>query len=378
MSLISCTRYLFPEAAVADRLAALPSIAGKLKNAAECGSRPSAVYSGYATNPQQLYRVLAGAPVYPWLDLLLESLEYCIKHGWYANKIMTSDRQNFRGVIAELHVAEHFLLRGGDLEPEPERGAARADLRLVIEGVELIIEVVAPIELAPLSDFFETMGDTLKNLDEPYDFRGRVALRQLETFSADGQLLHLNPIVLAKQLFETSLVQDFAAETAAMMAAGDPFRIDRPVPELNLCVTADFPDVDRSPGGPVREIALDLPGLSGYAPEAVFDNILGKVRKKARRRQAGDIDMLRLLVVDVSTGEVSSELGHAWYRPWFQQMFRDRLGPHVGVDYDGIALVEPRAWGAELILHELLFEDERLTRAVADKLFDVRAAGVTV
>ncbi len=177
MSLIPRTRYLSPEAAVAGRLAALPLIAGKLKNAAERDSRPSAAYSGYATNPRQLYRVLAGAPVYPWLDLLLESLDYCIEHGWYANKIMTADRQNFRGVIAELHVAEHFLLRGGDLEPEPERRAARADLQLVIARVELIIEVVAPIKLAALSAFFETMSDTLKNMDEPYDFRGRVALR---------------------------------------------------------------------------------------------------------------------------------------------------------------------------------------------------------
>lgn len=317
--------------------------------------------------------MLAAAPVYPWLDRLLDSLEFCIERGWYSKRIMTSDRQQFRGAIGEPHIAEHFLLRDAEIEPEPESTGGRADLRVIIGGVEAIVEVVAPIEWAALSDFSGTVGDALKNLDAPYDFCGRVALRQLNRFSTAGQLLHLNPIVLAKQLAGTTVVQDVAADTAATLAAGEPFWIDRPVPELNLRVTADFADIERSTHGPVREIALELPGLSGYPPEAVFDNILAKVRKKARLRQAGDsdTDALRLLVVDVSTGEVSAELRHDWYRERFERMFHKRLGPLVGTDYDGIALVEPRAWGEQLILHHLLHEQNRLTRAMAGRLFEV-------
>jgi hypothetical protein len=119
--------------------------------------------------------------------------------------------------------------------------------------------------------------------------------------------------------------------------------------------------------------------LSGYAPEAIFDNILGKVRRKAKRRQAGDIDgdVFRLLVVDVSSGEVPSELRNAAYRARFERMFRERLGPLIGTDYDGIALVEPRGWGKELNLYQLLFEDTRLTHAVAGQLFEIAPAAGT-
>lgn len=373
MSTISRTRYLFPEAAVTARLATLPAIARKLRNAAERDTLPSTAFPGYATNPRQLYRVLAGAPVYPWLDRLLGSLEFCMEHGWYSSRIMTSDRQQFRGAIGEAHVAEHFLLRGGELEPEPESADGRADLRVILDGVEAIVEVVAPIEWGALNDFFETVGDALKNLDESYDFRGRVGMTQLDTFGVDGELLYLNPIVLAKQLAGTTIVQDIAVETAAMLSAGEPFQIERAVPDLNVRVTADFTEVERATTEPARMITFDLPGLSGYAPEAVFGSILGKVRKKAQQRQAGDahIDALRLLVVDISTGEVAAEFRQDWYRAEFERMFRARLGALVGVDYDGIALVEPRGWGEQLILHQLLHEDERLTRAAAEQLFEL-------
>lgn len=52
-------------------------------------------------------------------------------------------------------------------------------------------------------------------------------------------------------------------------------------------------------------------------------------------------------------------------------MFRERLAPLVGVDYDAIALVEPRTWGQQLARHHLLFADDRLTRAAAARLFEL-------
>lgn len=107
---------------------------------------PSTAFAGYGTNPRQLYCVLAAAPVYAWMDKLLDAIESCARCGWWSNRIMTSDYEQFRGALAELHVAEHFLLRGAQIEPEPAVGAGRADLRVRLDGLEVVIEMIAPIE----------------------------------------------------------------------------------------------------------------------------------------------------------------------------------------------------------------------------------------
>jgi hypothetical protein len=320
--------------------------------------------------------VLAAAPSYSWLDGLLNSLEFCIKRGWWSRGILSSDRQQFHGATSELQVAEHFLLSGAEIEPQPKRATGLADLRVVLGDVEAIVEMVAPIEWPALNSVFSAVGDALKNLDAPYDFCGDVTLRQLDRFDADGLLLRLNPIVLEKQLAHSTIAQDIVAETAARLIAGKPFQRDSPVSELNLRVSVDFPDVERSQNGPARSVTFQGPTRSGYPPEAVFDHILDKVRKKAQQQQAGDASTgaTRLLVVDISTSEISNELPCDWYRERFAQMFQTRLEPLVGIDYDGIALVEPRAWGEQVILHNLIYDDERLKRATAERFFALAPA----
>lgn len=141
------------------------------------------------------------------------------------------------------------------------------------------------------------MRGALKHLDAPYDFSGRVELRQLERMDATGGLVYLTPSLLARELERTSAIHELAADTAEALAVGEPFRFERPLPELNLRAIVDFPDVERSTDGPAREITLEPPGLTGYAPEAVFDNVFAKVRKKPQKRQAGDTgaEAVRLL-----------------------------------------------------------------------------------
>jgi hypothetical protein len=287
--------------------------------------------------------------------------------------MLTSDRQQFRGAIAELHVAEHFLLRDFALEPEPAVGDGRADLHIATDERKAIVEIIAPIELKALNDFFEMCGDVAKHLDVAYDYRGRVEMSQLETFDESGELLHVNPIVLAKQLAQMNAVNDFAAAFAEQLVGGNAFTIDTPVVELNIRLVADFGDITPSAfGAPAREIALALPGLSGYAPEAIFDNILRKLSNKGRGRQAGEHEAggpLRVLIADLSTAEVSSEWQNAGYRSRFERMAEERLGPLVGPDYDAVALVEPRGWGEQLCVYRLLYEDERLAAADIEELF---------
>lgn len=314
-------RYLFDTAAAADRLDRLPAVADRL-SVADDETQKSSAFPGHATNPRQLYRILAGAPVYPWLDKLLNSLEVALSRGWWSRHILSSDRQQFRGAIAELHAGEHFLLRGFELDPEPEIGKGRADLHVITGELKAIVEVVAPIELKALNDFFDTCADVAKNVDIPYDYRGRIGMGQMAMFSESGILLHLNPIDLAKQLSQATAVDEFAAEVAEHLVTGQPFQVDQRLPELNISLVADFTDVAPSKyGGPAREIALHLPGLSGYAPEANFDNILRKVSRKATGRQAGEHQAggpRRLLIADLSTGEVSSEWRHDAYRSRFR------------------------------------------------------------
>jgi hypothetical protein len=372
MAQIPRTRYLFDTVAVAERLRALPAVREKLR-VADDETQESTAFPGHATNPRQLYRVLAAAAVYPWLEKLLDSLEFALRRDWWYRRILSSDRQQFRGAIAELHAAEHFLLRGFDLRPEPEVGEGRADLHVGAGDLETIVEVVAPIELKALNDFFDTCRDVGKHLDVPYDYCGRIAMGQLDTFSESGELLHLNPIVLARQLTQTTAVNSFAAQVAGGLVAGQPFQVDQLVPDLNVRLVAEFADITPAKySAPTREIALSLPGLSGYAPEAIVDNILGKVNDKARGRQAGEYEAGgpgRLLIADLSTGEVSSEWQNAWYRRRFERMAQERLGPLVGPAYDAIALVEPLRWGEQLSVYRLLYDDERLTADELERLF---------
>ena len=97
-----------------------------------------------------------------------------------------------------------------------------------------------------------------------------------------------------------------------------------------------------------------------------------KVSDKARRRQAGEYEAGgpgRLLIADLSTGEVSSEWQNAWYRRRFERMAQERLGPLVGPAYDVIALVEPLRWGEQLSVYRLLYDNERLTADEVERLF---------
>jgi hypothetical protein len=366
------TGYLFDAAAVGERLDKLPQVTKRLR-VADVETQRSTAFPGHRTNPRQLYRVLAAASVYPWLGKLLNSLELALSNGWWSRHILSSDRQQFRGAIAELHAGEHFLLRGFDLEPEPEVGDGRADLRVKAGEVEAIVEVVAPIELKALNDFFDTCADVAKNVDKPYDYRGRIGMGQIDMFSESGKLLHLNPIDLAKQLAQTATVHDFAVDVEKHLLAGQPFQIDQQLPELNISLVADFAEITSSThGGPAREIILDLPGLSGYAPEAIFNNLLRKVRRKAGDRQAGEHQVggpRRLLIADLSTGEVSSEWRHDAYRCRFERMAQEQLGPLVGPSYDAIALVEPRGWSEPSSVYRLQYDDERVGHDELERLF---------
>jgi hypothetical protein len=121
---------------------------------------------------------------------------------------------------------------------------------------------------------------------------------------------------------------------------------------------------------PARWGVASPPGLSGHAPEGMFDRLVHcRVRRKAAKGQAPRSGLARisLLVVDLARAELTSELTHSGYRARFEETLRERLGADL-LGYDLIAFCESRGGAARLQLHFLMSEDD-VEPAAGEALF---------
>ena len=115
---------------------------------------------------------------------------------------------------------------------------------------------------------------------------------------------------------------------------------------------------------PARRGWITSPGVSGYAPEAVFEHIVGgPVRSKAAKAQGprSGAAPLSMLVVDLGHSGLRSELEDAAYRRRFRGAL-DRALPTYEGGYDVLAFCESR--GGALRLH-WLFGQPGARRAAA-------------
>lgn len=140
---------------------------------------------------------------------------------------------------------------------------------------------------------------------------------------------------------------------------------------LNIRVRLEVEEVGQSRERlPARWGAISPPGLSGYAPEGMFDRLVHRrVRRKAANGQAPQSGLapISLLVVDLARAELTSELTHAGYRARFEETLRERLGAGL-LGYDLIAFCESRPSPAKLQLHFLMSESA-VDPAVGEALF---------
>ena len=365
--------FLFDPADVAKVLDRLPHLRAAIPKAAQEGE-DSVAFHGMRKSERQLYRVLSNVH-YEHLDALLRSLDFCIGGGFTQPGILrTRARSAFAAALSEVHVAEHLLGRGFEVEgldiekeadPVPELVARK-------DSLVIAVEVYAPLELEGLGELMDGLTSGLKNFDLPLDYRFEV---RVEQFDAEHRLLFIHPGELARGLDRKTrerVVTRLLDEVERQLRAGEhDVRVAHEERLLNIRVRVEVEDVAQSRERlPARWGVSSSPGLSGYAPEGMFDRLVHRrVRRKAAKGQAprSGLAPISLLVVDLSRAELTSELSHSGYRARFEETLRERLGDDL-LGYDLIAFCESRAEAATLQLHFLMSEDA-LDPAAGEALF---------
>jgi hypothetical protein len=272
----------------------------------------------------QLYRVFANVH-YEHLDALLRSLDFCIGRGFtQPTMLRTRARSAFAAAVSEVYTAEHLLNRGFGVEGlESEKGAHTVpELVARKDSLAIAVEVYAPLEWEGLGELMDDLTSGLKNLDLPLDYRFEARVEQLAQCDAKHRLLLIHPGTLARGLdgkTRERIVTALLDEVERRLSAGERevrvAHVERP---LNVRVRVELEEVEQTRGRlPARWGVFSPPGLSGYAPEGMFDRLVHRrVQRKAAKGQAprSGLAPLSLLVVDLARAQLTSELSHSGYR----------------------------------------------------------------
>jgi hypothetical protein len=371
---MSRSTYLFDPDGVRKLLNELPDLCRGLGDPVQEGES-SISFPAARKSERQIYRVLSNVHC-PHLAALARSLNFCIARGFSQPTILrTRDRSAFQSALSELHIAEHLLLRGFEIEgldlqkgsdPVPEFITRRS-------GLTIAVEVYAPREWEGLTGLMDNLLDAVKNLDLPFDYSFAVRVEQLQKFDAHHRLLFVHPGELARALDSSrggGVLEPLIAEVKKRLEAGETaLHVAHNERELNLRIMVDVEEVAKSGQRlPTRWGVISPPNLSGYAPEAMFDRLTHRrVRAKASKGQASGLAPISLLVVDLAHAELSSELVHDAYRAKFEQVVRKRLGSGLP-DYDAIALCQWHSWGEQTQLRFWIQQDG-LAAAVREGVF---------
>lgn len=371
--------FLFDPSRVADELAARPHLKAALGDPHQQGEQ-SAHFPGYRKSPLQIYRVLANLH-YEHLEAFVDRLDFCFGHGYEQPKLIrTGGRAEFASALSELQVAEHFLLRCFEVAGfDATKGSDPVpDLLVQGKGLRALVEVYRPVEGEGLDELERDVTDAMKNLDVPFEYLWRWDVTQINDFDLSGsrpRLLHLHPEPLSDAVERdnrrAALVHPLVDELRQRLVAGEqpPLEAATTHPDMNVRLTLTIEEA--APRDvPARDGIVSGPGLSGYAPEAMFERLVKeKVRDKAGKRQArSEGKALEILVADVSGSKLESELRHEdYYRPRFLEMLKEL----DDLSYDAIVFCEPAGWGKELLAHFAVFEDVAMTKDELGQLFNV-------
>jgi hypothetical protein len=368
--------FLFDPADVAKVLDRLPHLCAAIPDPAREGQE-SVALQGMRKSERQLYRVLSNVH-YEHLDALLRSLDFCIGRGFtQPTMLRTRARSAFAAAVSEVYVAEHLLSRGFEVEGLESEKEADTVPELVArkDSLTIAVEVYAPHEWGGLAELMDELTSAVKNLDLPLDYRFEARVEQLEQFDAEHRLLLIHPGELARGLdgkTRERIVTPLLNEVERRLSAGErEVRAAHEERPLNIRVRVELEDVEQTRERlPARWGVSSPPGLSGHAPEGMFDRLVHRrVRSKAGKGQAprSGLAPISLLVVDLARVQLTSELSHSGYRARFEETLRERLGDDL-LGYDLIAFCESRAVPARLQLHFLMSE-HAIDAAAGEALF---------
>jgi hypothetical protein len=211
----------------------------------------------------------------------------------------------------------------------------------------------------------------LKNLDVGYGYDFTVNTRQLEHFGANDRLLILHPGELAATLTPTireQVIADLIGELSAKLDGTQPeLHVERDLRDHNIKASIALDSIANSCERlPIRSGLISGPPVTGYAPDAMFDRLVGRTRQKAQKGQAVGYAPISGLLVDLSVSELTRELDHPVYRDKFLNILATRLGSVER--YDLVAFCDGPAWRRELRLH-FLVSGERMPADLPRQLF---------
>lgn len=370
--------FLFSPKEVEGELASRPHLKAALGDPRLEGE-PSEHFAGYRKSPLQIYRVLANVH-YEHLKALVDSLDSCIGRGYEQPRLIrTRGRGDFGSAVSELLVAEHFLLQGFRVKGfDTERGSEPVpDLLVEEEEMRALVEVYSPHEWLALDDLQRDVHEAMQNLDVPFEYHWSWNVEQLAHFdptSPTPRLLFLHPDVLGDAVeadnARAALVHPMLNQVVAGLLAGDKTTIvaEKDLPEMNVHLRLAIEEAAPRTDAPAREGTHGGPSLSAYRPEAIFEAIVKRTKKKAGRRQAlSDGSALEVLVVDLARAKIESELVHDTYKRMFLETLRQKFPGEI--PYDVIAFCTARSPGKGLQTHFVVRDQTHVPNEQINRLF---------
>jgi hypothetical protein len=337
--------YLFDPELVANRLRDLPGIAAILRDPYQEGV-PSLAFPKRRKTRREIVRVIGRHNLYDHLDRLLNEFEELLDRGWTTHQLKASSLDEFGSLVSEVLVARHFAGQGLDLAPTVGQTITGVKPEFYVSDGTMTagIEVFQPRDWQLIDAFIRKGTQLLVDADIPFDFGAGLELRLEHHFDENGQLVHPHPDLLEAGLAAagSGFFEKLARELERLAPSALTLIVARA--DVNLEFEASIEMIEPSQGDePARGVSHGW-SVSAYVPEAIFHDILEKVRDKAGRRQAGQpgSQHARLLAVDLSTSPIKPHLYDTPRQTVYLDDVRDTLGSSVAAgDYDVIALCDP-------------------------------------
>ncbi len=360
--------YLFNPQDVIQTLADNRFLKSKLKNPDKDGII-SESFPDLRKTQREIYRIITNQH-YEHLKILLSNLDFCISCGWQNPKLLqTSSKHEFDSLVSELLVATHFAKNGYKISNfDHNKGKNRVpDLIASTDSVSVVMEIYSPRDWDGLEYYFEDLRLSLLHLDLPYDFNFKLKSKLVRNFDDDGKLLYFDPWsfseVYTDKTVRSQRITIIVSEIINSFKSNRK-KIQYDVKELNhnILVKLSIGEISPNKGNPERHGVILPPTLTGYSPEGMFLNLVGKrLNSKIAKRQTHSIDdcQHRVLFVDVSNLGYITEFKNPYYQKNFAKSLVDNLDKNE--DYiDAVIFFQPNLTKDSTIDILIVFKQESM------------------
>ncbi|MCW2961774.1 MAG: hypothetical protein JWM90_2161 [Thermoleophilia bacterium] len=336
--------YLFDPNLVAEALKRRPRLARVLKEDPHKAGSAARASDALRRNDRQIYRLLRTERMADVLD----AIEASIVGGFIpAVGLRSRAYDHFDSALSEVYVAADLLRRGFSITGLAETLQTDPDIVIKRDDISAIIEVTRPQQWSETGHFERGLSDLLGNVDIPFNFASNTTVDLAEQF-IDGHLQYMHPAetnrAFQKAMPWLTQVQAWLEGLPTITAGLTQSHI---FDNRRIVITLEPVEIP-------LEDALYRPGTgggsaTGWSPQHLIERVVRRADSKAKRQQAGSATggPLRILLVDMSSSAVATEVGHDYYDQVFLEAMEKGLTHRVGptAPYDAIALALPNLKG---------------------------------